>query len=244
MSSLKIIFFTHRCSHGLELLKSFKKNNIPIFAIFVEMENEKNPLKKCLKNIAPDFCINLLRKIRGAPLLTEWENIKTYYQYTQQVNTVKNFNDLGFQKDLEAIQPDLIILGGTRIIKSHILETARLGTLNAHPGILPKYRGVDVIPWAIYNGDEIGVSVHYVDPGVDTGKICITQIIPIKAGNTLQSLAKQAEVVAGELMAKVVKKIMTDGYIQTLSNPIEAGKQYYKMDKDTLKKTEEILKQL
>jgi methionyl-tRNA formyltransferase len=51
----------------------------------------------------------------------------------------------------------LILLGGARILKRPILECARLAVLNAHPGLLPAYRGVDVIPWALHNGDPVGV---------------------------------------------------------------------------------------
>lgn len=244
MQTLKIIFFTHRCNHGLEILKSLKKNNIPISVIFIEMGSDINPLIKGLKLITPNFCINLLRKIRGAPLLTQWENIKTYYGYCKEVKTIKNFNDLDFKKKLDVLKPDLIILGGARIIKQHIIETAKIGILNAHPGILPKYRGVDVIPWAIYNRDDVGVSVHFVDSGVDTGQICLTQIIPIKTGDTLQSLSQKAEETAGKLMAEVVKEIMNKGHTKTVSNNKNSGKQYYKMDEMTLKETQNILKQL
>jgi len=244
MHTIKIIFFTHRCNHGLEILKSLKKNNIPISAIYIEMESEKNLLKKWLKKIIPDFCINILRKIRGAPPLTHWENLKTYYGYSKEVITITNFNDLEFKKKLNSIEPDLIILGGARIIKQHIIETARIGVLNAHPGILPKYRGVDVIPWAIHNGDDVGVSVHFVDPGVDTGIICRTQVIPIKTGDTLQSLAKEAEKIAGKLMAEVVKELIDKGHTKTISNNKNSGKQYYKMDEMTLIETQNILKRI
>lgn len=51
------------------------------------------------------------------------------------------------------IKPDIIVLGGSSIIRENIIKIPKIGILNAHPGLLPKYREVDVIQWAIYNVD-------------------------------------------------------------------------------------------
>lgn len=67
-----------------------------------------------------------------------------------------------------------------RLIKSPILEIPPLGFINLHPSLLPFYRGMAPQHWPIINGEqETGVSVHYVDAGVDTGDIIIQEHIPI-----------------------------------------------------------------
>ncbi len=71
-----------------------------------------------------------------------------------------------------------------------MLEMPTLGTLNAHPGLLPRYRGVDVVAWAVLNGDPVGVSVHLVDAGIDTGRICRTRELPIHRGDTLEEVKR------------------------------------------------------
>jgi len=66
------------------------------------------------------------------------------------------------------------ILGGTAI------RLPRLGTLNLHAGQLPRYRGRNVINWAILNGEtEIGLTLHYIDEGIDTGDIILQRTLPI-----------------------------------------------------------------
>lgn len=74
---------------------------------------------------------------------------------------------------LEKIKPDLIIVNGTRIINSKVLNSVSSKFINSHVGITPKYRGVHGGYWAIANNDELnfGVTVHEVDTGIDTGKV-------------------------------------------------------------------------
>lgn len=69
--------------------------------------------------------------------------------------------------------PDLVIVNGTRIISKQILESIPAPFINIHAGITPKYRGVHGMYWALVNkdSDHAGVTVHFVDKGIDTGKI-------------------------------------------------------------------------
>lgn len=110
--------------------------------------------------------------------------------------------------------------------------------LNAHPGLLPKYRGVDVIPWAILNDDEVGVTVHFVDRGVDTGQICVREVLAIQHNDSIVSLRNRAEELAGRLMAQTVLSITNGDKIEAVENPKDDGKQYYRMSRVLLKQAE------
>jgi len=70
-------------------------------------------------------------------------------------------------------EPDIIIVNGTRIISSKVLSAVNVPFVNTHLGITPQYRGVHGAYWAIVNNDfeNCGVTVHFVDKGIDTGKI-------------------------------------------------------------------------
>lgn len=70
-------------------------------------------------------------------------------------------------------RPDLIVVYGTSILKDAMIEVPRLGVLNAHSSILPHYRGVFSEFWQALHGsyDSVGVTVHFIDLGVDTGDI-------------------------------------------------------------------------
>ena len=69
--------------------------------------------------------------------------------------------------------PKIIVVNGTRIISRKVLGCTRATFINTHAGITPKYRGAHGGYWALYNNDpgRCGVTVHLVDPGIDTGAI-------------------------------------------------------------------------
>ena len=74
---------------------------------------------------------------------------------------------------IEKINPDIIIVNGTRIISKKILNSTNAIFVNTHAGITPKYRGVHGAYWALANNDleNCGVTVHLVDEGIDTGEV-------------------------------------------------------------------------
>lgn len=78
-------------------------------------------------------------------------------------------------------QPDLVLLSGTRILTSKTLESINCPVINIHAGITPKYRGVHGAYWALIQNDpeHCGVTLHYVDSGIDTGKVIDQQQISI-----------------------------------------------------------------
>jgi methionyl-tRNA formyltransferase len=86
-------------------------------------------------------------------------------------------------KELEQLQPNLIIVHGTRIISKKILTGVTANFINIHAGITPRYRGSHGAYWALANDDKdnCGVTVHFVDAGIDTGKVLFQEKIPVTA---------------------------------------------------------------
>ena len=80
-----------------------------------------------------------------------------------------------FQRRLEQIQPDaIIVVGYGRIIPPWMLQLPRFGNINVHGSLLPKYRGAAPIQWAIANGETVtGVTTMHLDEGLDTGDILL-----------------------------------------------------------------------
>jgi phosphoribosylglycinamide formyltransferase-1 len=74
---------------------------------------------------------------------------------------------------LQRLAPKVVVVNGTRILSRRLLESVDAPFLNLHVGITPKYRGVHGAYWALVNRDlaHAGVTVHLVDPGIDTGSI-------------------------------------------------------------------------
>lgn len=90
-----------------------------------------------------------------------------------KITKVESVNDEQTINLLQQLQPDLIILHGTRILSSQLLKSLSCKIMNIHAGITPKYRGVHGGYWALAENDPMncGVTVHFVDEGIDTGEI-------------------------------------------------------------------------
>ena len=135
---------------------------------------------------------------------------------------VPNHNDPSCQQLLEEYQPDLLVLGGTRIIKPAILSIPDQGTVNSHPGLLPKLRGSASVGWALYKDLPQGATAHFVDPEIDTGDIIISRQLPVYREDTYESLNYRIAILAGELMAASLKAIDSGEISRTPQDP-DAG---------------------
>lgn len=93
----------------------------------------------------------------------------------QQVNAPE------FVQKVQALAPEMnLSVSYNQILRAPILATAPKGFINLHAGKLPYYRGCSVVNWALINGEpEIGLTVHFVDEGVDTGDIIVQKILPL-----------------------------------------------------------------
>lgn len=99
---------------------------------------------------------------------------------------VNSVNDDDCLRRLQNEQPGIVIVNGTRIISKKILNSVQTAFINMHVGITPKYRGVHGGYWALANNDieNLGVTIHLVDNGIDTGSILYQKnIAPGKADN-------------------------------------------------------------
>jgi methionyl-tRNA formyltransferase len=70
---------------------------------------------------------------------------------------------------LKAWSPDIIVFAGGNILRQSLLEVPRLGVLNAHLGLLPEIRGMSAPEWSLLKHVPVGVTIHYIDAGIDTG---------------------------------------------------------------------------
>jgi methionyl-tRNA formyltransferase len=91
----------------------------------------------------------------------------------QNVLHVPSVNSPETMELITRLDPKIIVVNGTRIISRKVLGSTRATFINTHAGITPRYRGAHGGYWALYNNDpgRCGVTVHLVDPGIDTGDI-------------------------------------------------------------------------
>lgn len=108
-------------------------------------------------------------------------NLNTQPIREEEIISVDSVNSDGCLQHLQALQPDLVIVHGTRIISKKILNGVSAPFINIHAGITPRYRGSHGAYWALANNDKknCGVTVHLVDAGIDTGNILLQGNIPL-----------------------------------------------------------------
>jgi len=162
-SSYSIVFLmTDENIHGRTILTKLLDYKIPIKGIIIEHNTKyADKAKNALKN---DFF--------NPPKIDEITK-----KFKIPVDFVEHHNEEKCQKLLLEYAPDIIVLGGTRILSEDIIKIPKIGILNSHPAILPKYKGRDCVGWSILNHDDVGATVHLVDSGIDTGPIVTQEIV-------------------------------------------------------------------
>lgn len=142
--------------------------------------------------------------------------------------TMPDVNGEQCQKVLAELGVDLMILGGAPIMKAPVLRMPKIGTLNAHQGALPRYRGMNVIEWALLERRPPTITVHFVDPGVDTGDIIRMERILVKIGDTLKAVRDRSSAMQSQLLAETVAAAC-NGPLPRQSQAKADGVQFYAM---------------
>jgi methionyl-tRNA formyltransferase len=123
--------------------------------------------------------------------------------------------------EIRIFQTDVLITANTRIINGLIIRTPAIAAVNFHTSKLPQYAGLDSIFWALYHEEkEIGVTIHFLEEGLDTGNIISQRTIPVNADDDLSSLTAKANETGSELMVETITKFENgdfSGFAQDLS---------------------------
>ena len=128
---------------------------------------------------------------------------------------VEDLNDAGFAKQLALLDIDLFVVVAFRILPKHILETPKIGSINLHASLLPKYRGAAPIHWAVINGeDETGCTIFFLDEKVDTGKIILQRRIPVSNNETTGDVYSRLMEIGSEALLESINLIEKGTYIQ------------------------------
>jgi methionyl-tRNA formyltransferase len=115
-------------------------------------------------------------------------------------------NNAEFCSRLEEARPDaIVVVAYGRIIPQWMLELPRLGNINLHGSLLPKYRGAAPVQWAVANGDRVtGVTTMRLDEGLDTGEILLAREVAIGTEETAADVFHALAGVGAELMVETL----------------------------------------
>ena len=111
-----------------------------------------------------------------------------------------------FAREIADVRCDLIVLASYgRVLPAELLDLPRLGALNVHPSLLPKYRGATPIQSAIANGEEeTGVSIMLMDAGLDTGDLVLQERVAIEPDETYGELHDRLARFGAELLTRAL----------------------------------------
>ena len=118
-------------------------------------------------------------------------------------------NNPEFIEKIKKINPDVIcVVAYGKILPKELLEIPKLGCINVHGSLLPKYRGAAPIQWAVLNGEtKTGITTMYMDVGMDTGDMILKEETEIGENETTGELWDRLSVIGGDLLVKTLKLI-------------------------------------
>ena len=121
---------------------------------------------------------------------------------------IRSLND-EYEEKIRRLEPDLLIcVGFPEILNPRIFNIPKLGTINLHTSALPKYRGRHPMNWQLINGEkEIGITVHFIDDGIDSGDIILQDSIPIHMDDDLNDLHTKCLPIAINILIKAIEQI-------------------------------------
>jgi methionyl-tRNA formyltransferase len=120
------------------------------------------------------------------------------------VHQPEKFNTKSFRAVLEGFAPDLVaVVAYGKIFRRKALDLPRFGCVNVHASLLPKYRGIAPVNWAIIKGEtETGVTTILMDEGIDTGDILLSRSTSVGEDETAGELLSRLSVMGADVLAE------------------------------------------
>jgi methionyl-tRNA formyltransferase len=163
---------------------------------------------------------NLTRRLLGKEI-----KIKTYEELAQEKGIPffrsKDFNGEETRLFLKNVNANIIVSAyNNQILKRETFNLPEFKSVNIHPAMLPNFRGLDGPFEAMYHGvKNAGVTIHYVDAKIDTGRIIAQEPVPVRSGDTLFSLSVRCWMHGAKLLERVFDLIKSGTVPTTKQNP-------------------------
>ena len=182
------ILFMGTPDFALPALEILHNNNYEISAVVTQPDR---PAGRGQKEIAPP--VKLLAQKLGLPVL--------------QPPKVK---DQGFLETLYSLNPAMIVVAAFgQILPKIIIDFPKMGCLNIHPSLLPKYRGAAPLNWSIIRGEtKTGVTIMMMDEGMDSGDILIQEETPLESTKTYGELHDRLANLGAKLLIKTIEQVV------------------------------------
>ncbi|NLO90193.1 MAG: hypothetical protein GX088_07735 [Clostridia bacterium] len=172
-------------------------------------------------------------KIKFLSIMNPLSVSATAHKYNIPVTYCSDVNADYFIRFLKKQKPDVIINQAQRILSKDFIEVPKIGCLNRHASLLPKYRGRLAPFWAYLNGEEeTGLSIHFIDEQLDNGPILVQKRVPIDRFDTVDKLLDRIFLeVAPEAMLEALELIRSGKYLSCLMDNDSSKATYFSSPK-------------
>lgn len=136
---------------------------------------------------------------------------------------VESLSDSAFENALKELNADLFVVVAFRVLPKKILDIPKIGSINLHASLLPKYRGAAPIHWAVINGEhKTGCTIFFLDEKVDTGNILLQETTEIKPNETTGDVYNRLMELGSEKLLEAINMIEEGDYSLAEQNDLEA----------------------
>lgn len=200
---------------GLQYIHELLRRKIRIKqVIFTQRRKYPDILRQFKERMGDDFILKKTKDIL--------HNTRIPCYFVDDINSSESVSLV------RLFSPDLIIVSAVGIIEEKLLRVPKIGILNCHPGIFPKYRGCTCVEWAIYNDDAVGCTCHFMTEEIDWGRVEMVEGLKLKKGDSYNDVRKKSFYQCAEVMARTVEKIIKNGFIPGGSILDGTRKRYFK----------------
>jgi hypothetical protein len=218
---MRVAIIAGSISGGIRIAKEIE--NLSGLDLFVVVCNvgKRSPLLRWSREF-----VSALKSLRWGGLASK------AYSYVRRERLVildYPLDDATSIERLRSLQCDVGLHAANVIYREPTISAFRLGILNAHIGILPKYRGRCVAEWSVLQGDPTGVTVFFIDSGIDTGaRIVLREFFPSEGWRSVRALKNMLFRCDARLYRKALEALISGGF-SFASNDISKGQRYYVM---------------
>ncbi len=136
---------------------------------------------------------------------------------------VDDLKSVEFANRISELAPDLLVVVAFRVLPVSILKIPKIGSVNLHASLLPKYRGAAPIHWAIIHGEEkTGCTIFFLDEKVDTGKVVLQRETEIGWEETTGDVYERLRLMGSDALVDAIHMIDSGSYQLAAQNDAEA----------------------
>jgi methionyl-tRNA formyltransferase len=162
-----------------------------------------------------------------------------------EIRFCRDLNDDSVRDEIGRLAPAAVVFAGGGLLRRPLLEACRHRIIGCHPGILPEYRGMDCLEWAVLEGqrDKLGLTTFLIDEGVDTGPILRLYPVAIEeTDGSFEKLRARLEPMMCRAMAETVAEVVA-GTLVPRPQARSDGRQFFVMHRAVRQAADAALRQ-